>query len=261
MDLHCPKISFRYIVQTFLGRLKEITGKGHNADVQTYYFMGTLIFDIIIDILVSDGLKAVLSFVAVFFYLRLMIGSWFLAAVGMLEIFMSLPLAWFFFSYVLGIKYFSTLNSLCIFIVAAIGADDIFVFMDAYRQSSNKGKGVLQSLEHRMSWVYRRSGQAMAITSATTCSAFLCTIISPLAGTRSFGIFAALVIFFDYILVMTLFCTAVIIYHDRFETKQGCCNCLFCFKEDPTPTEAALARCESSEGPQMDRVSYFFKVS
>lgn len=223
--------------------------------------MGTLIFDIILDILMSDALKAVMSFVAVFLYLRLMIGSWFLAAVGMLEIFLSLPLAWFFSSLVLGIKYFSTLNVLCIFIVAAIGADDIFVFMDAYRQSANKGEDMLESLETRMSWVYRRSGKAMAITSATTCSAFLCTMVSPITGTRSFGLFAALVILFDYILVMTLYCTAVIIYHDRFETKEGCCNCLFCFKEEPTPTEAALARAKANTGPKIDRISFFFRVS
>lgn len=89
--------------------------------------MGSLIFDVIIDILVSDALKALLSFFLVFVYLRLMIGSWLLAAVGMLEIFLSLPLAWYFFSNVLGIQYFSTLNVLCLFIVAAIGADDMFV--------------------------------------------------------------------------------------------------------------------------------------
>ena len=104
-----------------------MSSDNYNDQIQTYYFMGTLIFDVIINILVSDALKAVLSFVLVFMYLRIMIGSWLLASVGMLEIFLSLPLAWFFFSNVLGIQYFSTLNVLCLFIVAAIGADDMFV--------------------------------------------------------------------------------------------------------------------------------------
>lgn len=89
--------------------------------------MGSLIFDIIVDILVSDAFKAILSFILVFLYLRLTLGSWLLASVGMLEIMLSLPLAWYFFSNVLGIRYFSTLNVLCLFIVAAIGADDMFV--------------------------------------------------------------------------------------------------------------------------------------
>lgn len=221
--------------------------------------MGTLIFDIIVDILVSDALKAVLSFVFVYFYLRIMIGSWFLATVGMLEIFLSLPLAWYFFSNVLGIKYFSTLNVLCLFIVAAIGADDIFVFMDAYRQSAQKEE-LLESMETRMSWVYRRSGNAMLITSTTTCFAFLCTILSPIAGTRSFGIFAALVIFFDYILVMTLFCTAVVIFHDRLEAELGwCCSCFCCVKNDPNPTQIALSKMNNGERPPENRISFFFR--
>jgi predicted RND superfamily exporter protein len=223
--------------------------------------MGALIFDLILQILLFDFVKAVASFVAVFFYLRYMLGSWFLTAVGMFEIVMSLPLAWITFSYIFQIKYFSALNSLCLFIVMAIGADDIFVFMDAYKRSASKGPEVLSSLETRMSWVYRRSGSAMFLTTTTTCCAFLCTLISPIAGTRSFGIFAAFVILFDYLLVMTLFCTSVIIYHNRLENKPYCCNCSFWRKCDPTPTEAALKRCEDGEPPHVDRISKFFQVS
>lgn len=240
--------------------MKEVTDVDHSASVTTYYFMGTLIFDVIIDILISDALRAILSFILVFVYLRVMIGSWFLAFVGMLEIFLSLPLAWFFFTAVFGIKYFSTLNVLCLFIVAAIGADDIFVFMDAYKQSAHKSKDILGSLESRMSWVYRRSGKAMAITSATTCFAFLCTIISPIASTRSFGIFAALVILFDYILVMTLFCTSVVIYHDRLEEEPGwCCICFCCTKNEPSPTQIALSQNKNEGHPKQDRITYLFQ--
>ncbi len=130
--------------------------------------------------------------------------------------------------------------------------------MDAYKQSARK-KELLESLETRMSWVYRRSGSAMLITSATTCFAFLCTVISPLASTQSFGIFAALVILFDYILVMTLFCTAVIIYHDRLEDEKGLCSCFCCVKNEPSPTEKALLKFDGNNAPTEDRLSYFFK--
>merc|ERR1719223_1110098 len=177
----------------------------------------------------------------------------------MFEIFMSLPLAWLSFSYIFQIKYFSALNVLCIFIVMAIGADDIFVFMDSYKQSANRSTDMLESLETRMSWVYRRSGSAMLLTSITTCSAFLCTLASPIAGTRSFGVFAAFVILFDYILVMTLFCTSVVIYHNRFEGKPFCCNCTFWKRNSPTPTENALQSYEAGIVPDLDRISKFFK--
>jgi len=248
----------KFILSDLLLELNEATEKGNNPEVQTYYFMGSLIFDIILGIIVFDGSLAFISFVLVFFYLRYMIGSWFLACVGMFEIVMSLPLAWLTFSYIFQIKYFSPLNILCLFIVMAIGADDIFVFMDSYKQSASGGPDVLSSFETRMSWVYRRSGSAMLLTSITTCCAFLVTISSPLASVKSFGIFAAFVILFDYFLVMSLFCTATIIYHNHFETKAGCCNCS-CRKCDPTSTEIAKKKDEDGEEPAVDPISRFFE--
>ena len=122
-----------------------------------------------------------------------MLGSLFLASVGMAEILLSIPCAWFIFRNIFQIGYFSGLNMLTVFIICAIGADDIFVFIDAYKQSAFQGKEVNKDLTTRMSWVWRKSGTAMAITSATTCCAFLSTCFSPIASTRSFGIFAALV--------------------------------------------------------------------
>jgi len=246
-----------FIVDNLLDSMNKIIKKDNNDEVQSYFFMGALIFDIILGILTADGLKAIASFVAVFFYLRVMIGSWFLAAVGMFEMFMSLPLAWLSFSYIFQIKYFDSLNVLCIFIVLAIGADDIFVFMDAYKQSANKGEEVVSSLETRLSWVYRRSGWAMLLTSATTCSAFIGTLISPITSTGSFGIFAAFVIFFDYLLVMSLFCTSVVIYHNYFETGPNCCSCS-CSATDVTTTDIAMAKGPGGD-VELDRISLFFK--
>ena len=162
---------------------------------------------------------------------------------------------WVFYSYILQIKYFSTLNVLCIFIVMAIGADDIFVFMNAYQLSAHTGEEVLESLETRITWVYRRSGHVMEITSVTTCCTFLCTLISHIPRTRSFKIFAAFVIFFDYVLVMTLYCTAVVIYHDRFESKDGCCNCTFWSKSETSSTQPSL----EMKGQEVDRITTFFR--
>ena len=132
--------------------------------------------------------------------------------------------------------------------------------MDAYKQSQYH-LPVLVDIETRMSWVYRRTGSAMAITSATTCAAFLCTLITPLPSIQSFGVFAAVVIFIDFILVMTLFCTAVVIYHNRYEkrSKFGCC--CPCGNIEPSNTEQSRVTLEEMEGEvKMDRISEFFKT-
>ena len=196
-----------------------------------------------------------------------MIGSWFLANVGFCEIVLSIPMAWFFAETIFQVDYFSSLNPLCLFIVAAIGADDIFVFMDAYKQSAFKGAKLNRDLKTRLSYVYRRAGTAMLITSATTCSAFLCTVASPIASTKSFGIFAALVILMDYILVMSMFCTAVVIYHDYFENPrvsccahcvcQCCCPCVPVIAPDERST--AKARAGKNDDVRQDRITEFYK--
>jgi len=249
-----------FIKANYLDKMNEQSEKGTHGEINSYYFMTTLIGDVIIDILTRDALLAIFSFVFVVIWLRVNTKSWFLACVGFFEIIVSIPIAWFIFTVVFQIKYFASLNTLALFIVAAIGADDIFIFMDAYKQSQYHPE-ILVDLETRMSWVYRRTGTAMAITSATTCAAFLCTLITPLASLQSFGIFAAFVILIDYVLVMTLFCTAVVIYHNRYENSARFGCCCPCGLVDPSNTEEARLALEGNEEEiKRDRVSEFFKV-
>jgi len=253
-----------YIVKNFLKKMDEIADTKYHSTIDSYYFMPVLILEVLLEIVIKDGSLAIYSLLFVFLWLGIMVGSWFLAFIGFLEIVLSLPLAWFMLDCVFQIRYFSFLNALCLFIVAAIGADDIFIFMDGYKQSAFQSPQVLESLESRMSWVYRRTGSAMAITSATTCSAFLCTLLTPLADVRAFGIFAALVILMDYILVMTLFCTAVVIYHNKFEKPACCCAptcCMggICATASPNPTEQSLANVQAGEQGQGGRITNFFR--
>lgn len=257
---HSLFLSDRYFVENFLDNMNEISSVDHSPAVNSYYFMGALILDVLLSIVTWDALLALASFALVFLYIRLAVGSWFLAIVGMTEILLSVPVSWFIYNSVFQIKYFAFLNTLSLYIVAAIGADDIFIFMDAYKQSAHSDDPeVLESLESRMSWVYRRTGSAMAITSATTCSAFLCTLITPLVDVQAFGVFAATVILVDYILVMTLFCTAVVIYHNKFE-RPGCfASCgAACRTTDPSPTAKALTSI-GSEDKVEDRIGDFFR--
>jgi hypothetical protein len=109
----------------------------------------------------ADAALSVFSVVLVFIYVWVVTGSGFLAVVGMSEILLSLPIAWFILRVILQVKYFAGLNLLCIFIVCAVGEDDIFVFMDAYVQSQFKGPNINRYMETCFSWVYRKSGLAM----------------------------------------------------------------------------------------------------
>jgi len=123
-----------------------------------------------------------------------------------------------------------------IFIVSAIGADDIFVFMDLYKQSAYQ-RDLCCDIRTRMNWVYSRASWAMLITSATTCAAFICTALSPLPSIQSFGIFSAFVIAADYILVITWFPSCVILYHNYMENRPCCLCCCSCKRMFPCQWE------------------------
>lgn len=265
----------KWVKSKLLPDLDKAAKTNYSPSVDMIYFMGSISFEVILDLLTLDALRAIISVLMVFIYIWLTTGSLFLAAVGMSQIILSLPVAWFVMRLVLRIQYFAFFNAMTIFIVCAIGADDIFVFMDAYLQSKFQGAEVNHDFETRMTWVFRKSGSAMLITSSTTCAAFVTCLATPIPGTQSFGVFAALVIAIDYMLVMSLFCCAVMVYHHRFE-RPALCGCKIpgvgkpcgCCVENcdmrpthPSPTEEALAASVNTESQQQaDPVEHFFRT-
>ncbi|CAE8702695.1 unnamed protein product, partial [Polarella glacialis] len=77
----------------------------------------------------------------------------------------------------------------------------------------------------RFAWAYRRSFHAMAVTTATTCGSFIIGAASPLPQVQSFCVFAAVVVFVDWVFCVTFFAAAVGV-HERFFKGFGClCSC------------------------------------
>jgi len=203
-----------------------------------------LLFQILIRLLVVDGAMAIVPLFIVFIVVWLQTRSLFIAIITLTEMLLAFTAAIFCSAGILQIKWVAFEQFLALYIVLAIGADDVFVFMDAYYQSFYMGPKVNASFETRMAWVYRRAGLAMLITSLTTAAAFVATAASsPIPTLQNFGIFAAWVILIDYVLVMTLLCSCVVIYHNCFEMKTGlCCGCCApCAVGEPGSTcDAAL---------------------
>lgn len=82
-----------------------------------------------------DTVWALGSISFVFLYFVIHLRSIFLASFSILLILFSFPVTQIIYSGALGITYFSTLHVMVIFIVLGISADDIFVIVDAWRQS------------------------------------------------------------------------------------------------------------------------------
>ena len=76
--------SLSYVLDNFLDEMDRLAKEKTHKEINSYYFMEAIIFDVILDIIIRDGLLAIFSLVFVFIWLRINTGSWFLSAVGIL---------------------------------------------------------------------------------------------------------------------------------------------------------------------------------
>ena len=89
-------------------------------------------FDILVK---NDTGYAVFSVLFVFIYFIFHLRSLFLSSIGISIILFSFGVTAIVCEGIFRVTYYSNLHSLVIFIVLGIAADDIFVFIDAWRQS------------------------------------------------------------------------------------------------------------------------------
>ena len=102
--------------------------------------------------------------------------------------------------------------------IAGIGADDVFVVVDAWKQS----KALLPKetpLPNRISWVHHRAATAMFITSFTTAAAFLSNCVNFVIPVGLFGFFMALLVLLNYLMVISMFPAGIVIYHHWLEER------------------------------------------
>ena len=105
---------------------------------------------------------------------------------GIFEIIISLGSAMGLYRLFLDVEWFGVLNFLSLFVMLGIGADDIFVLVDAWKQSAFRYPP--GDLESRMVWTLHRSARAMAVTSFTSAAAFFAGAVSVIPPLRLFGV-------------------------------------------------------------------------
>jgi len=140
----------------------------------------------------------------------------------------------------------TTLNQLTIFIVLGIAADDIFVFCDAWRQSEFIPQ-IAKDQKRRMAYAFKRSFRAIAVTSSTTAVAFLANAASDIRPIRAFGIYAAIIIPVNFIIVILVIPSVQIIHDNHFKERCNYRKCSPCCRKNKAPTIAQNADVESGK--------------
>lgn len=137
-------------------------------------------------------------------YMLLHTGSVFIMIVGCLNIVMAFPIAYFIYKEVLQLQTLTMLAGVTLFVVVGIAVDDVFVFVDMFRQPPAS-----MALADRMVHCLSTAARATLFTSITSGSAFAANAVAEIPALANFGVFTALTILANYIVLLLLVPTAL----------------------------------------------------
>lgn len=163
----------------------------------------------------SDFRLAGASLAAILVFLLFHTRSPLLSVVVLIQVIAAFAPAFVLFRFVFQQLYFSALNVFSVYFVLGIAVDDVFIFVDAWRQKSLH----IHHLSTLVERSYRRAVGAMLITSLTTAVAFAITAFSPLMPIATFGIWTCLLVLMQFLLVATVFPCVLVIWETRFRHR------------------------------------------
>ncbi|KAK0061144.1 patched domain-containing protein 2 [Biomphalaria pfeifferi] len=223
---------FRNFVVTYINNLSHAS-----TDKVHVLYGGNEIFDYeVTTTFWNDVRLAVFSLVAIFVLMLVLSLSPFLTVVGMIIIGLSFPISLFFYRVVFGINALGILNGAAAFVIIGIGVDDVFVFINIYRQASQ-----LQGPVQRIKYTVRVAGVATFFTSFTTAAAFAANLASSIPAVHDFGLFMALIVSACWISVFVLMPPTLYLYACFFEPLEICIySCLYCCEKKVAAPEHHL---------------------
>lgn len=125
--------------------------------------------------------------------------SIFLALNTLIAALSAILLAFIVFKAVLGYASMSLFNFLALFVVIAVSSQTLYIWNDQWLQS--KGSLGDRSVQQRLSWAWHEITWKLFVTTATTSSAFLTSLASPIPSMRELGVFTALALWFNFLCI------------------------------------------------------------
>ena len=240
------------VVDLFAEKLDE-TFKDGVGDLDFVYNNVAIFLDATTKQVILDMMLAVASFVFIFIFMWFQTGSLWITAWGIFSVISSFNIANLIYRVVFDYQYFGIFHVLSIFIILGIGSDNIFVFMDSWKQSEHSAH---KTLAMRLTTVYKRAAKATLITSFTTMIAFLSNVQSPLLAISSFGLFSGILIIVNYLSVILFFPTVIMIYH--LDRNGNCCCWPMCtIRHNKSQSTDNLTNEKPSKSISQHVISFF----
>lgn len=157
----------------------------------------------------------------VLIYMIINMRSFVLGFYAIALILFSFPVTQLLYRGAFGIQYFATIHHLIIFITLGMSADSFFIIHDAWRQTAK----IPQLRDHkrlRMAFAFKKAGKAIFVTSLTTAGAFLANLVSKIMPIKAFGVYAAIIVPVNFILVAFMFPPMLVFYDDNLRERRFC---------------------------------------
>ena len=117
------------------------------------------------------------------------------------------------------------------FVLIGIGVDDIFIIIAAYDTETDPSQHIVDRTREALV----KSGPTIFMTTLTDALAFGLCAISYVPAISSFGIYAAIGVVLDFMILLTVFIACMTLDNRRLAAKRCCC-CLCC-TNDPDGLE------------------------
>eukprot|EP00730_Choanoeca_flexa_P014445 TRINITY_DN6321_c0_g1_i3.p1 TRINITY_DN6321_c0_g1~~TRINITY_DN6321_c0_g1_i3.p1 ORF type:complete len:1019 (+),score=305.40 TRINITY_DN6321_c0_g1_i3:108-3164(+) len=257
-------------IEEYLDRVKTILDDNDTLQgMKVRWLNDYLLEEYFLTLFFRDTALIIVSIVIVWAYMIFHLQSVFLASTGMLHVLISFPLAYFFAQISMDFGGMGLLNLMSLFIILGIGADDVFILVDAWKQSGlliKRGSGEepvherederndanVAWFKRRMAYSYNHAAKAMLITSLTTGAAFVMNLTSTVPAIQIFGGFTAFMVLFNYLLVITYYPCMIVLYEYYGKYWYSFISC--CIKKpEPIVHDTLPSSKEQNDEPDIDQ--------
>lgn len=208
----------------FLKVMERVKTELEDDQFNIYYSAGRSYGDISASTMFQDMDKVFIGAFIMFVFMQIVLSKFScielrisLASLGLLSIGMAFASCVGFCS-VLGVPYGPVHTSLP-FLLMGLGVDDMFIMMASWRQIPASKNNL--PIEQRLGLMLKHAGVSITVTSVTDIVAFLVGASTILPSLQSFCIYAAVGIFFTYLLAITFFVAVFALDEQRIVARRN----------------------------------------
>ena len=214
------------------------------------YEMSKLKYAIFNEKMIIDLYLAAIAMVIVMMILWVYTRSLIITSLVGLIVVSSLIIAYFIYTKVLAMQFFPFLNILTSVFLVGIAADDAFVYLDIWNQSTRGYRQKLgkppsnedereQELISVTANTMKHASLSMFVTSFTTSAACFSSLTSEITSIRLFGLYSGLSILCMFFLMVTWF-PAIVVLEQTVFSRFNCCSS-FCRKFQGTAVKGTCS--------------------